>query len=153
MSPAQTKDVFDIQAILKRLPHRYPFLLVDRVLEMQLGERLVAVKNVSINEPFFQGHFPGEPVMPGVLIVEALAQAGGILVAETRGEAQGSIVFLASIRKARFRRPVRPGDQLRLEIVAQSAKSMAPRVDGKAWVGEQLAAEAEIMFAFAKTGE
>jgi 3-hydroxyacyl-[acyl-carrier-protein] dehydratase len=141
--------VMDIHAIWKRLPHRYPFLLVDRVLEIEPGERALALKNVTINEPFFQGHFPVEPVMPGVLIIEAMAQAGGILVAASR-EDPGLLVFLASVRSARFRRPVRPGDQLLLEVTAQSVRSVAPRVSAKARVGDTIVAEAEIMFAFQK---
>jgi beta-hydroxyacyl-ACP dehydratase FabZ len=152
MSSTETNPVIDIRGILERLPHRYPFLLVDRVIELEMGRRLVAIKNVTINEPFFQGHFPGEPVMPGVLILEALAQAGGLLVGLSREDDLGLFV-LASIRNARFRRPVRPGDQLRLEIACASAKSVAPRVEAKAMVGETVVAEAEIMFAFAKFGK
>jgi len=151
MSPTESNPVIDIRGILDRLPHRFPFLLVDRVIELEPGHRLVALKNVTINEPFFQGHFPGEPVMPGVLIVEALAQAGGILVSLAR-EGETGLFMLASIRNARFRRPVRPGDQLRLEITGASVRSVAPRVDAKALVGNVVVAEAEIMFAFVKLG-
>jgi len=148
MSVLQSNGVLDTKAIFERLPHRYPFLLVDRVVELEPGSRIVGIKNVTFNEPFFQGHFPGEPVMPGVLIIEALAQAGGILIAESREPLERRIVFLASVRNARFRRPVRPGDQIRLEVTTGSARSVAPRVKAKAWVGDDLAAEAEIMFAF-----
>jgi len=141
--------VMDIREILERVPHRYPFLLVDRVIELVPEQRLVAIKNVTINEPFFQGHFPGEPVMPGVLLIEALAQAGGILVSLSR-EGESGLFLLASIRNARFRRPVHPGDQLRLEITGISVRSVAPRVDAKAIVDDTTVAEAEIMFAFVK---
>lgn len=150
MSESDSGGTLDIHGIFRRLPHRYPFLLVDRVLELDRGERLVAIKNVTINESFFQGHFPGEPVMPGVLILEALAQAGGILVGDARGTENQALVFLASIRNARFRRPVRPGDQLRLEITGISVRSVAPRVAAKATVDETVVAEAEIMFAFGR---
>lgn len=153
MSQAEPSVVLDIRAIFERLPHRYPFLLVDRVIELEVGKRLVALKNVTINEPYFEGHFPGEPVMPGVLIIEALAQAGGILVAHSRDVPGRPLVMLASIRNARFRRPVRPGDQLRLEIEAVSVRSLAPRVRARALVDESVAAEAEIMFAFGRAGE
>jgi len=149
MSSTGSNPVLDIQGILERLPHRYPFLLVDRVIEVEPGRRLVAIKNVTINEPFFQGHFPGEPVMPGVLIIEALAQAGGILVSLSR-ENKSALFLLAGIRNARFRRPVRPGDQLRLEITGISLHSVAPRVEAKAVVGDTVVTEAEIMFAFGK---
>ena len=150
MTSPEPLQTMDILGILKRLPHRYPFLLVDRVIEVEPGQRLVALKNVTINEPFFQGHFPGEPVMPGVLILEALAQAGGLLIGLSRENDPG-LFLLASIRQARFRRPVRPGDQLRLEIKGTSVRSVAPRVEAKAMVGETVVAEAEIMFAFAKS--
>lgn len=149
MSLPESKPVLDINEVMSRLPHRYPFLMVDRVIEVVEGERLVAVKNVTVNEPFFQGHFPGEPVMPGVLIIEAMAQAGGLLVAASRGGQQG-LFFLATVNNARFRRPVRPGDQLRLEITGSSTKSVAPRVQAKATVDGAVVAEAEIMFAFVK---
>ena len=152
MSASESNEVLDIRAIFEWLPHRYPFLFVDRVVEMEPGRRIVALKNVTINEPFFQGHFPAEPVMPGVLILEALAQAGGILVLHSL-DSKGRLVYLASIRNARFRRPVRPGDQLRLEVETASARSMAPRVKATARVDGAVVAEAEIMFAFGKFGE
>ena len=150
MSEADAEQTIDIQGITQRLPHRFPFLLIDRVIEWTRGERLVAVKNVTINEWFFQGHFPGEPVMPGVLILEAMAQAGGILVGDARGADHQTLVFLANIRNARFRRPVRPGDQLHLEILGVSVRSVAPRVTATATVGKTVVAEAEIMFAFSR---
>ncbi len=147
------QTVFDIQAILKRLPHRYPFLLVDRVLELVPGERILALKNVTLNEPFFQGHFPGQPVMPGVLIVEALAQAGGILACEMRGpEHQGDIVYFMGMDQVRFRRPVVPGDQLLLEARVTRMRSRAAKMAGRALVGDQLAAEAELMASFGPAG-
>lgn len=150
MSESDPKRTLDIKQIFEILLHRYPFLFVDRVLELT-EEKIVAIKNVTFNEPHFQGHFPGEPVMPGVLIIEAMAQAGGILVSYSRGKDEAELVFLASVRNARFRRPVVPGDELRLEVTTNSARSLAPRVKAKALVGDALAAEAEIMFAFAKT--
>ncbi len=113
-----TDSAMDIAEVLAHLPHRYPFLLVDRIKEVEPGKRIVALKNVTINEPFFQGHFPGRPIMPGVLILEAMAQAAGILVFRTQGTKPepGSVYYLAGIDKARFKRPVVPGDQLELEV-------------------------------------
>ncbi len=108
--------VMDIRAILEHLPHRYPFLLVDRVLELEKGKRIVAIKNVTINEPFFQGHFPGHPIMPGVLIVEAMAQAGGMLLMDHFEDPDSKVVYFMAIDGVRFRRPVKPGDQLRFEL-------------------------------------
>jgi 3-hydroxyacyl-[acyl-carrier-protein] dehydratase len=139
--------MFDIKDIMRFLPHRYPFLLVDRVLEAEPLKRIVAIKNVTINEPFFQGHFPGEPIMPGVLIVEAMAQAWGILLlssADADISKNSSIRFLA-IDKCRFRRAVVPGDQLRLELEAIAVKRGIWKFGGKAYVGDQLVAEAELM--------
>jgi 3-hydroxyacyl-[acyl-carrier-protein] dehydratase len=134
----------DIQAILKFLPHRYPFLLVDKVLEIDREEgRILGVKNVSINEPFFQGHFPGNPIMPGVLIIEALAQLGGILMFE-KGYSQ--LKVLASIRNAKFRRLVRPGDVLHLEAWEIHLSSRGGKVKGEARVNNEKAAEGEIVF-------
>jgi beta-hydroxyacyl-ACP dehydratase FabZ len=150
MSPSEATPVLDIKAIFDRLLHRYPFLFIDKVVELT-REKIVAIKNVTFNEPFFQGHFPGEPVMPGVLLIEAMAQAGGVLIMSAREDASNKLVFLASVRSARFRRPVVPGDQVRLELTTNSARSLAPRVKGKALVDGEVAAEAEIMFAFART--
>jgi 3-hydroxyacyl-[acyl-carrier-protein] dehydratase len=137
----------DIRAILEHLPHRYPFLLIDRVLELQKGERIVALKNVTINEPFFVGHFPHVPVMPGVLIIEALAQAAGVLSFQTMGRVSDdqSVYYFVGIDGARFKRPVSPGDQLRLEVkIARIARSIW-KYTGVATVDGQVAAEAELM--------
>lgn len=139
-------ELMNIQGILDHLPHRYPFLLIDRVLEYQEKARIVALKNVTINEPFFQGHFPGVPIMPGVLIIEAMAQAGGVLVFRALPDREGKLVYFIGIESARFRRPVRPGDQLRLEMVVTRIKSRVGRLSGKAFVADALVAEAEIMF-------
>lgn len=145
-APAATAPVLDIGAIMKILPHRFPFLLIDRVLEIDGSRRVVALKNVSSNEPFFAGHWPNRPVMPGVLIVEALAQAGGILLAQ-QYDPTTSLAMLASIDHVKIRRPVVPGDQLRLEVEVVRAKGRMADVQGVARVGEHLAAEARIRFA------
>jgi len=140
-----TEPKLDIAAISQRLPHRYPFLLVDRVLEISMPSSLVALKNVTINEPFFTGHFPDLPVMPGVLIVEALAQAGGLLVFELVGEEKhGAVLYLASVEKARFKSPVRPGDQLILRVELTASRTSLWRVDCRAEVDGKVAAEAQI---------
>lgn len=131
-------DEMDIAAVLEHLPHRYPFLLVDRIREIELGKRIVALKNVTINEPFFQGHFPQRPIMPGVLILEAMAQAAGILVFRTQGNKpdENAVYYLAGIDKARFKRPVVPGDQLVIEVILERGVrgvwkfSCTARVDG-----------------------
>jgi beta-hydroxyacyl-ACP dehydratase FabZ len=136
--------VLDIQAIEKILPHRYPFLLVDRILELE-DMRVVGIKNVTINEPFFQGHFPGFPVMPGVLIVEAMAQVAAILVLNRVDNRENKIVFFAGISEAKFRRPVVPGDQLRIEVNFLKLKPSVAKIQGKATVDGSLVAEAEIV--------
>lgn len=136
--------VLDIQAIEKILPHRYPFLLIDRILELE-EMRVVGLKNVSMNEPFFQGHFPGFPVMPGVLIVEAMAQAAAVLVLNRVEDRENKIVFFASISEAKFRKPVVPGDQLRIEVTFLKLKPSVAKVQGKATVDGQIVAEAEIV--------
>lgn len=132
----------DISAISKIMPHRYPFLLVDRIVELKPGESLVAIKNVTINEPFFQGHFPNRPVMPGVLILESMAQAGGFLLLHTTDNPDTKLMYLASIEKARFRRPVYPGDQLRLDLKLLKFRMNSIKINGKAYVDEKLVAEA-----------
>jgi 3-hydroxyacyl-[acyl-carrier-protein] dehydratase len=136
--------VLDIQAIEKILPHRYPFLLIDRILELE-DMRVVALKNVTMNEPFFQGHFPAFPVMPGVLIIEAMAQAAAVLVLNRVEDRENKIVFFASINEAKFRRPVVPGDQLRVEVTFLKLKPSVAKVQGRATVDGQLVAEAEIV--------
>jgi 3-hydroxyacyl-[acyl-carrier-protein] dehydratase len=136
---------FSIEQIINFLPHRYPFLLVDRVLEMERGKRIIGLKNVTCNEPFFQGHFPNLRVMPGVLIVEALVQTAGILVYNSIPDPQNKLVFLSKIDRAKFRKPVVPGDQLRLEVEMLKLKSRFFQITGKAYVGETLVAETEAM--------
>jgi len=133
---------WDIEWILSVLPHRYPILLVDRVLEMEPGKRIVAVKNVTINEPVFLGHFPGRPVMPGVLLIEGMAQAGGLLLLHDIPDRQNKLLLFASIEEAKFRRPVVPGDQVRYEIEVLRLRSTYCKLAGKALVDGQLAAEA-----------
>jgi beta-hydroxyacyl-ACP dehydratase FabZ len=143
------ETVLDILAIMQRLPHRYPFLLIDRIVRFVPGEEIVALKNVTMNEPFFQGHFPAKPVMPGVLIIEALAQAGGILAAEIRGpEKQGEIIYFMGMDAVRFRKPVVPGDQLMLEARVLKMRSRVAKMAGRALVDGQLVAEAELMASF-----
>ncbi|MCU0561046.1 MAG: 3-hydroxyacyl-ACP dehydratase FabZ [Desulfobacterales bacterium] len=146
------ETVLDILAIMQRLPHRYPFLLVDRVVRLVPGEQIVALKNVTLNEPFFQGHFPVKPVMPGVLIIEALAQAGGILASETRGpEQRGQIIYFMGMDAVRFRKPVVPGDQLMLEAKVLKMRSRVAKMAGRALVEGQLVAEAELMASFGES--
>ena len=139
--------MLDIHHILRKLPHRYPFILVDRVLEIELGQRIKALKNVTMNEPFFQGHFPARPVMPGVLMLEALAQAAAILSFESAGTEPGedTVVYFAGIDEARFKRPVEPGDQLILEAAIERQKAGIYRYKARATVDGQLAAEAVLM--------
>jgi 3-hydroxyacyl-[acyl-carrier-protein] dehydratase len=139
--------VLDIRAILEHLPHRYPFLLVDRVVELEKGKRIVAIKNVTINEPFFVGHFPHLPVMPGVLQIEALAQAAGILSFQTMGRVSDdrSVYYFVGIDNARFKRPVGPGDQLRLEVEITRVARSIWKYSGRATVDGQVAAEADLM--------
>ena len=137
----------DIREILNYLPHRFPMLLVDRVLECEPGKRIVAIKNVTINEPFFSGHFPHHPVMPGVLVVEALAQAAAILSFHTMGTRPDdrSVYYFVGIDEARFKRPVIPGDQLLLEVILERSVRGIWKFSAKARVGENLAAEAKLM--------
>ena len=136
----------DIKALLEILPHRYPFLLVDRVLELEPGRRAVGLKNVSVNEWYFSGHFPHYPVMPGVLIMEALAQVGAVALL-SQPQWKGKIPFFGGMDKVRFRRQVVPGDVLRLEVEVIKIKGRIGKAQGQAWVGQDLAAEGELIFA------
>ncbi|MBW8828640.1 MAG: 3-hydroxyacyl-ACP dehydratase FabZ [Burkholderiales bacterium] len=139
--------MMDIHEILKKLPHRYPILLVDRVLELETGKRIKAIKNVTINEQFFQGHFPHRPVMPGVLMLEALAQAAALLCFEKMGNSpdDNTVYYFAGIDGARFKRPVEPGDQLILDATLDRARAGVFKFTTKASVGAELAVEAELM--------
>ena len=140
------EKVFDIEKIMELIPHRYPFILIDRVIRFEPGKRIVALKNVSINEPFFQGHFPGKPIMPGVLIVEAMAQAGGLLwISSQDEEAPGSLFFFTGIDKARFRRPVVPGDQIIVDVGMLKIRGKVAKMAGKAFVEDKIVAEGELM--------
>ena len=139
--------MLDAMQILRILPHRYPFLLVDRILELEENKRIVGVKNVTINEPFFQGHFPGQPVMPGVLLVEAMAQTGAVLTLHSVPDRETKLVYFTGIESARFRRPVVPGDQVRIEMTVLQIRSRACRMAGVATVEGAVAAEATIMAA------
>lgn len=142
-----TMPVMDIHRILEKLPHRYPFLLVDRVLELEKDQRIVALKNVTINEPFFMGHFPRRPVMPGVLIVEAMAQAAALLSFASLPATEGKhvVYYLAGVDGARFKRPVEPGDALMLHVQIERAKAGIFKFNARAMVGEELASEASLM--------
>jgi len=137
--------LLDINAILKIMPHRYPFLLVDRVVDIQSGKRVVAIKNVTMNEPFFSGHFPGHPIMPGVLIVEAMAQAGGILLLNTVNDPENKLVYFMGIDGVRFRKPVIPGDQIRFELEMIQFRRGTCKMQGKAYVEGDLVCEATLM--------
>jgi 3-hydroxyacyl-[acyl-carrier-protein] dehydratase len=140
-------STIDIRGILDRLPHRYPFLLVDRVVELTPAKKIVAIKNVSINEPFFPGHFPGAPVMPGVLIVEAMAQAGAVLLLQEVADRASKLVYFTGIDEARFRRAVTPGDRLLLTVEVLKLRPRACKMRGVAEVDGEIAAEAIIMSA------
>ncbi|MCK4272894.1 3-hydroxyacyl-ACP dehydratase FabZ, partial [bacterium] len=140
----------DIKAIAKILPHRYPFLLIDRIIDLESTKRVVAIKNVTINEPFFQGHFPDHPIMPGVLIIEAMAQAGGVLLLNTVKDPENSLVYFMGIDKVRFRKPVIPGDQIRFELELVQSRLSRFKMVGKAFVDGQLVAEGELMAAVVK---
>src|SRR5438874_4556666 len=141
---AAEKTTLDIQDILKILPHRYPMLMIDRVVDLTRKQRIVAIKNVSINEPFFAGHFPNLPIMPGVLIVEAIAQAGGALLLTEVEDRDHKLMVFTGIERARFRRPVVPGDQLRIEVEVKSWRIRAVRMEGIVYVGEKKVAEATV---------
>lgn len=144
-SSAGNGVVFDINSILDIMPHRYPFLLIDRILDLEPDKRVVALKNVTINEPFFQGHFPGHPIMPGVLILEAMAQAGGVLLLNAIENPQTKVVYFMSIDNARFRKPVMPGDQLRFELEMHAFRRNACKMSGKAFVDGTVVANADFM--------
>lgn len=137
--------MFDINKIQEYLPHRYPFLLVDRVLEIKAGEKIIAIKNVTMNEWFFQGHFPGRPVMPGVLIVEAMAQSGAILLLDQMKDARGKVIYFMTIDAVKFRKPVVPGDTLRFEVMPIKLKGSIAKLHGDAFVGDEKVAEADMM--------
>jgi 3-hydroxyacyl-[acyl-carrier-protein] dehydratase len=141
-TPAAAKVTLDINEIQRLLPHRFPFLLIDRIVELDRKKRIVAIKNVTINEPFFAGHFPGAPVMPGVLIVEAMAQAGGVLLFTEVEDRESKLVLFTGIERAKFRRKVIPGDQLRIEVEVRVWRGNAGRMEGIAYVGDKRAAEA-----------
>ena len=136
--------VYTVEDILQVLPHRYPFLLVDRILEIEEGKRIVGLKNVTINEPFFQGHFPGHPIMPGVLIIEAMAQVGGMLLMRTIEDPSSKVVYFLSLDNVKFRRPVKPGDQLRLELEVVQMRGTMCKMKGTAYVDGQVVTEAEM---------
>lgn len=140
----------DVNEIMKILPHRYPFLMVDRIIEVEPGVRCVGIKNVSVNEPFFQGHFPGHPVMPGVLIIETMAQVAGIMAyLSSDEETRAKVTYFMAIDNARFRKPVSPGDQLRIEITTTMHRRGIWGVAGKAYVDDKLVTEADLKATFA----
>jgi 3-hydroxyacyl-[acyl-carrier-protein] dehydratase len=141
------RQVLEITEIMSILPHRYPFLLIDRVIEIERKKRIVAIKNVTINEPFFQGHFPGHPIMPGALVVEAIAQAGGTLLMPEVPDPRNSLMVFTGIEKARFRNPVVPGDQLRIEVSVLNFRPRYAKLEGRATVDGKLACEATVMCA------
>ena len=140
---AREKTVIEIEDIMKALAHRYPFLLVDRILEMD-EKRVVGLKNVTINEPFFQGHFPGHPIMPGVLIIEAMAQVGGMLLMGSVPDPSSKVVYFTSLNNVKFRRPVKPGDQIRFELDLLQVRGMMCKMSGIAKVDGQVVCEAEM---------
>ena len=143
------EKAFDIQEIMKLLPHRYPFIMIDRILELTPGEKVIALKNVTINEPFFQGHFPGNPIMPGVLIIEAMGQAGAVLAAKSlEREPHGSLIYFMGMDKVKFRKPVTPGDQLIFEMKFLKQRRNVFRMSGTAYVNKNVVAEAELMATF-----
>jgi 3-hydroxyacyl-[acyl-carrier-protein] dehydratase len=143
-APVVVKTTLDINEIQRILPHRYPFLLIDRVIDLERKQRIVALKSVSINEPFFAGHFPNMPIMPGVLIVEAIAQAGGALLLTEVEDRDDKLMVFTGIERARFRRPVMPGDQLRIEVEVKAWRGTAVRMEGRVFVAEKRVAEATV---------
>lgn len=142
---ADTKTTLDVTEIMAILPHRYPFLLIDRVVEMERQQRIVAIKNVTVNEPHFQGHFPDYPIMPGVLMVEAIAQAGGALLLTEIPDRESKLMVFTGIENAKFRRPVTPGDQLRIEVTVVNWRSRAVKMQGAITVDGKLVCEAMVM--------
>ena len=138
-------DAMDILEIMRYLPHRYPFLLVDRITELVANKSIRGIKNVTMNEPFFQGHFPGHPVMPGVLIIESMAQTGGMLLMDELEATEGRVVYFMALDNVKFRRPVVPGDQLRLEVEMLQFRGKTARLKGVAFVDGQVVAEAEML--------
>jgi beta-hydroxyacyl-ACP dehydratase FabZ len=153
MSDTQVGTQLDINEIQKFLPHRYPFLLIDKVVEMERFKRIVAIKSVTINEGFFQGHFPGKPVMPGVLILESMAQAGGLLLLQEIPDREKKLLYLASMNDVKFRRPVVPGDQLRIEVNVLAWKGDLCKIEAKAFVDGSLATEAKMLCVMADREE
>jgi UDP-3-O-[3-hydroxymyristoyl] N-acetylglucosamine deacetylase/3-hydroxyacyl-[acyl-carrier-protein] dehydratase len=143
--PPRDPEFWDIGSIMDIMPHRYPFLLVDRIYDLEPGKKVSGIKNVSINEPFFQGHFPGHPIMPAVLIIEAMAQVGGVLLMSGFEDPTGKIVYFSGIDNARFRQPVTPGDQLRFELEMRKIRGPLCKMHGTAWVGDRKVAEADLM--------
>jgi UDP-3-O-[3-hydroxymyristoyl] N-acetylglucosamine deacetylase/3-hydroxyacyl-[acyl-carrier-protein] dehydratase len=141
---AEEKTVLGIEEIMRVLPHRYPFLLVDRILEVEQGKRVVGLKNVTINEPFFQGHFPGHPIMPGVLIIEAMAQVGGVLLLGAIPQPENKVVYFTTLNNVKWRRPVKPGDQLRFELELLQVRGSVAKMAGVAKVDGEVVAEAEM---------
>lgn len=144
-------SLFDVRQIMEIIPHRYPFLLVDKILELVPGEHVKGLKNVTINEPFFQGHFPGEPIMPGVLVLEAMAQTAAVLAFETHPERErGEPIYFLGIDKVRFRKPVLPGDQIIFELRDYKQKRNIMKMKGTATIDGELAVEAELMAGWGK---
>lgn len=142
--------VYTVNEIMRFLPHRYPFLLVDRIVELEADKRIVGLKNVTINEQFFQGHFPGAPVMPGVLIIEAMAQVAGVMIYRDLPDKDKKLIYFTGIESAKFRRPVVPGDQLRIEMELLNRRNNFGKMQGRATVDGKLASEAIVLFAIAE---
>ncbi len=144
---SERRVIYTVGDILKILPHRYPFLLVDRIVALEPDKRIVGLKNVTVNEPFFQGHFPGAPVMPGVLIIESMAQVAGVLIYRDLSEREKKLIYFTGIENAKFRRPVTPGDQLLIEMELLVRRNHFGKMAGRATVDGKLAAEATVLFA------
>jgi beta-hydroxyacyl-ACP dehydratase FabZ len=146
----EKRFVYSIMDIMSFLPHRYPFLLVDRIVEIEDGKRIVGLKNVTINEPFFQGHFPGAPVMPGVLIIESMAQVAGVMIYRDMPDKERKLIYFTTIENAKFRRPVLPGDQLRIEMQLLNRRTNFGKMNGLATVEGKVVAEATVTFAISE---